>query len=108
MRETMLESELREEVTLLGGVCRKYTSPGRNGVPDRLIFMPGGKLFLAEMKAPGKKAEPLQLVEHTAMRRLGFPVFVIASYQELEEAICEIKRACGITNEPQYISFDKI
>ncbi len=79
MREREIESYLRDQVRALGGRAYKFESPGNNGVPDRLILLPGGKVVFAELKAPGKKPTPLQLVQHRRIQELGFVVWVIDS-----------------------------
>ena len=53
MREKMIESRLVQEVQSRGGLCWKFTSPGTDGVPDRIVLMPGGKIAFVEVKAPG-------------------------------------------------------
>ena len=55
MRERDVERYLRERVKQLGGRAYKFVSPGNNGVPDRIVMLPGGKLFFVELKAPGKE-----------------------------------------------------
>lgn len=45
----------------MGGLAPKFTSPGFDGVPDRLILLPGGKVAFIELKAPGKTLRPLQV-----------------------------------------------
>jgi len=61
LTEKQIETRLRLRVKEAGGKALKFVSPGYNGVPDRLIFMPGGRIYLVELKAPGKKPTPLQL-----------------------------------------------
>jgi hypothetical protein len=69
--EAKLELALRVWAIKQGGLCLKFVSPGHNGVPDRIIIMPGGKVSFVELKAPGCKPRPLQ--EHTLakLRALG-------------------------------------
>ena len=55
MRESYVESRLTTEVKKRGGLAVKFVSPGLDGVPDRLVLFPGGRLAFVEMKAPGKK-----------------------------------------------------
>ena len=43
MREKNIESKLAAEVRRRGGLAPKFVSPGLDGVPDRLILLPGGK-----------------------------------------------------------------
>ena len=55
------------------GMALKFVSPGMNGVPDRIVLMPDGKMAFVELKAPGKKPRPLQLKRKRMLERLGFP-----------------------------------
>ena len=58
-----LERELEKEVTnyarKVGILSFKFTSPGRRGVPDRILIGPGGTVFL-ELKREGEKPTKLQ------------------------------------------------
>jgi hypothetical protein len=36
VREKVIENYLCEEAKKIGGLCYKFTSPGRRGVPDRI------------------------------------------------------------------------
>lgn len=90
MKESVIEQRLRLRVRQLGGVAYKFTSPGRRGVPDRLVLLPRQKNFPAEavfveLKAPGKKPRGEQLREHERLRSLGFRVVVIDSLEALTE-----------------------
>lgn len=77
MREKTIESKLVKAVQDLGGMCPKFVSPGTDGMPDRLVLLPGGRLAFVELKAPGKEPRPLQLLRHAQLRRLGFDAFVL-------------------------------
>ena len=57
MLESVIESRLRQEAKKRGGMALKFVSPGMNGVPDRIVLMPGGKMAFVELKAPGESAE---------------------------------------------------
>lgn len=54
----------------------KLVCPGWAGVPDRLILMPGARVFFAETKDTGKKPNPRQRYVHGRLSGLGFTVFV--------------------------------
>lgn len=41
--ESTIESRLRKEAKIRGGMAVKFVSPGLSGVPDRLVLMPEGK-----------------------------------------------------------------
>jgi len=77
MLERDIERALVRRVTALGGMCEKFTSPGRRSVPDRLITMPGGHIIFVELKAPSKKPTELQKRDHARRRALGCEVRVI-------------------------------
>lgn len=91
MREKEIEKKLREETKARGGLALKFVSPGMSGMPDRLVLLPQGLMCFAELKAPGKKPRPLQLSRHQALRRLGFPVYVIDSAEGVREVLDEIQ-----------------
>lgn len=77
MREKYVEQALVKAVKIRGGICPKFTSPGMDGMPDRLVLFPGGKIGFVEVKAPGKEPRPLQIHRHEQLRRLGFQVYVL-------------------------------
>lgn len=87
MRESLIEKHLVACVTAMGGECRKITWPGRRGAPDRVVFLPGGRVVFFELKAPGKKAEPHQLREHKRMQAMGQRVEVVDSFERIEEIL---------------------
>ena len=93
MKEKEIEQELVRRVKAAGGICPKWVSPGYDGMPDRIILMPGGKIAFAEVKAPGKKPRPLQASRHQLLRQLGFKVYVIDSAEQIGGVIDEIRTA---------------
>lgn len=91
MREKTIEQKFTAAVKNAGGLALKFTSPGFDGVPDRLALLPGGKLAFVEVKAPGKKPRPLQLARHRTLRRLGFKVYVLDDEKQIGGMIDEIR-----------------
>lgn len=90
MRERDIEAYLRVQVKAAGGWAPKWTSPGNSGVPDRIVFLPGGLSVLVELKAPGGKPRPLQLAQHKRLRELGQDVRVIDSREQVDEMLREL------------------
>lgn len=90
MRERNIEAYLRDSVKKAGGIAYKWVSPGNNGVPDRIVIIPGGKIIFVELKAPGKKPTALQQVQHDKLRALGCDVRVIDSREGVEDLIKEL------------------
>lgn len=90
MREKQIEQQLVATVRKRDGLCPKWVSPGFDGVPDRIILLPGGRIAFAELKAPGKKPRPLQERRIAQLRRLGFNVYVIDSIEMIGGVLDEI------------------
>ena len=90
MREKIIEKELVRAVKDKGGIAPKFTSPGFDGMPDRLALLPGGRMGFVELKAPGKKPSALQLARHRLLRRLGFKVYVIDEINQIDSVLEEI------------------
>lgn len=91
MREKAIEQKFREAVKAVGGVAVKFTSPGWDGMPDRLALLPGGRMAFVEVKTPGKKPRPLQAARHRMLRRLGFKVYVLDDEEQIGGIIDEIQ-----------------
>ena len=91
MREKVIEQKLVSEVKKRGGICPKWVCPSFDGMPDRLIFLPGRKFGLVEVKAPGEKPRPLQLARHRLLEKLGFRVFVLDDISQIGGIINEIQ-----------------
>lgn len=83
MNEKEVEQRLVAAVKAAGGWCPKFISPGTDGMPDRIILMPGGHIAFVEVKAPGKKPRKLQIRRHVRLRHLGFLVFVLDDPAEI-------------------------
>lgn len=90
MREKTIEQKFREAVRNAGGLALKFTSPGWDGMPDRLALLPGGRMAFVEVKAPGKKPRPLQLARHRTLRQLGFRVYVLDDEKQIQTIISEM------------------
>jgi hypothetical protein len=94
MRESQIETYLRERVEAIGGLCYKFVSPGRKNVPDRLVLIGEettiGRTMFVELKAPGKKPTPGQLREHERLRLMGYPVFVIDSKEGVDSFMASL------------------
>jgi hypothetical protein len=90
MREKDIEQRLVQAVKRMGGIAPKFVSPGLDGVPDRLILIPGGKLAFAEMKAPGQTPRPLQQHRIGELRQLGFRVYIIDDINQIGGVLNEV------------------
>lgn len=93
MREKIIEQHLVKAVKNSGGVAPKLVCPGFDGMPDRLVLLPGGKIGFVEVKAPGKEPRPLQVARHGLLRRLGFKVYVLDAPEQIGGILDEIRTA---------------
>lgn len=91
MREREIERKLVKAVQKSGGLAVKLVSPGYDGMPDRLVLMPGGRAFFVELKRPKIKPRALQEARHRMLGSLGFTVFVIDDEKKIDEAIHAIQ-----------------
>ena len=83
MRERQIEQRLTQAVRKHQGLCPKWVSPGLDGVPDRIILLPGGRIAFAELKAPGKPLRPLQQRRKVQLEALGFRVYAIDNQEQI-------------------------
>ena len=90
MRERQIEQKFVKAVKAAGGIAPKLISPGFDGMPDRMVLMPGGHIGFVEVKAPGEKPRPLQLSRHRLLRRLGFKVYVLDDAEQIGGIIDDI------------------
>lgn len=82
--EKDLERKLRQNVERRDGLCLKWVCPGWIGVPDRIVLLPGGRIFFVEMKRPKDgKLSAMQRKWHEWLTRLGFSCWVIYTEEEL-------------------------
>lgn len=91
MREKVIEQKLVAAVKKNGGICPKFTSPGFDGMPDRLILMPSGRFAFVEVKAPGQKPRPLQTARHKLLHCLGFRVYILDDESKIGGILDEIR-----------------
>lgn len=90
MRESSLENRFNNKVKKSGGKALKFTSQGMNGMQDRLVLIPGGKVAFVELKAPGEKLEPLQEKRARDLRAMGFLVYKVDSKEAIDSFIAEV------------------
>ena len=91
MREKVIEQKLVSEVKRRGGICPKWVSPGFDGMPDRIVFLPGRHFGLVEVKTPGERPRPLQVSRHRLLMRLGFLVYVLDGPEKIGGILDEIQ-----------------
>lgn len=91
MREKTIERQLTVAVKNAGGLALKLVSPGFDGIPDRLVFLPKGIIAFVELKRPGEKLRPLQVKRKNQLEALGFLVYCIDAIEQIGGVLDEIQ-----------------
>ena len=88
--ERDIERYLVRRVTQLGGVAYKFVSPGRVGVADRIVLLPGGVVWFVELKTATGRLSPLQKVFAADMARMGMNYALLRTKEEVDEIITRL------------------
>lgn len=90
--EKDVEQRLRKGVEALGGRCMKLVSQGNNGVPDRLVLLPGGRCVFVELKRPKYgKLSAVQVAQQNRLASMGFDVRVLSTNLSVDAFIREVE-----------------
>ena len=90
LSERDIEQRLVKAVKAKGGLAPKFVSPGFDGVPDRIVLLPHGRIAFIELKANGRKLRPLQVKRKRQLESLGFLVYCIDSPEQIEPLLRKI------------------
>ena len=89
--EKDIEKKLRQRVEAYGGKCLKWVCPGWSGVPDRIVLLPGARIYFVETKRPkGGVVSKLQIKWREWLTALGFRVFTIWTFADLYDFLEEV------------------
>ena len=91
LQEKDIEKYFVRRVRDAGGKAYKFVSPGNNGVPDRMVCLPGGRVVFVELKAPGKVPRPMQIHQIGILREFGFRVEIVDSKESVDEFISSLQ-----------------
>ena len=90
-KENRVERRLIDGVKALGGITFKFISPGRAGVPDRVVILPGGTVHFVELKARGGRASALQQRVLAKLRRMDVTALVLTGVDEVERYLDNLR-----------------
>ncbi|WP_295450956.1 VRR-NUC domain-containing protein [uncultured Thiodictyon sp.] len=98
--ERAIEQHLAALVRAAGGIAYKWSSPGRPGVPDRLVILPGApaRVIGVEVKAPGKRPTVLQARVLAALAALGVEVAVVDSRAAAQALVASVAPEAASTS----------
>lgn len=89
-RERNVEKYLREQIEKRKGLCLKLTSPGQDGMPDRIVALPGGRVCFVELKTGAGVLSPVQRYQLKRLMDLGLTCSVIRSKKGVEVYLRDI------------------
>jgi hypothetical protein len=81
--ESALEAFFRNRVRLAGGIALKM-APTVTGIPDRIVIMPGGRVFFVELKTEKGVVSAVQKMWHERLSSKGARVVVLYGKAEIE------------------------
>lgn len=102
MLEKEIEKKLRVRITKMGCLFEKFTSPGRRGVSDRIITIPGrpAHIIFLELKAEGGQEEPLQKRQREIRLSMGSDARLVTGWAEAEAFAEEVRQICDTIRIP--------
>lgn len=89
MLEKDIEKLFRDEIKKAGGKSYKFTSPGNDGVPDRIVMLPDGRIVFVELKTDTGKLSKLQELQCRQIAELGQTVRVLHGLAEVRDFFLE-------------------
>jgi len=88
--EKQIEAYLVRRVKALGGVAYKFVSPAHRGVADRIVVLPGGRVWFVEVKQISGRLSPLQRVFADKIAALGCNYRIVWSKEDVDAFIAAI------------------
>lgn len=91
-RESEIENTLVEGVVKLGGQCLKWVSPGRAGVPDRVVLMPCGRVHFVELKSLSGRVSAVQQHFIEKANALGHHIHVLKGQRSVLSFLSHLEK----------------
>ena len=94
IREKDVERYLVHQCKEIRALCWKFVSPGRIGVPDRIVLW-RGRIWFVELKSKGRKPTAIQRLVFGMLDRAGFPVRVLDSHDAVDHFMSRVMIECA-------------
>lgn len=88
--EKDIERKLVSGVRSIGGIAYKFVSPGNDGVPDRMICLPGGRVIFIELKTERGRLTVRQERQIERLTALGVDCRVLYGEKQVEDFLLEL------------------
>lgn len=93
MLEKDIEKRFVAGVTALGGKAYKFVSPAHRGVSDRLVVLPGGRVWFVELKTEVGKLTALQEHFRREVQALGANYICLYGAQDVDNWLLYVEVA---------------
>lgn len=84
-QEKDIEAYLKKQLSLIGGVCWKFTSPGTAGVPDRIVLVKNMVCFVELKRPKGGRLSEVQKIRRLQLDELGAHVYLINTKEKADK-----------------------
>lgn len=105
MTEADIEQRMRKAIESRGGLCLKFVSPGNNGVPDRIVITPLGRIVFVELKTENGVLSGIQrlMIDSLHLRRVD--VRVLSGWKAVERFINELdwSKPTNVMGDPEIL-----
>lgn len=91
VRENKVEKYLNTQVNKIGGLTRKWVSPGHDGVPDRIVIIKGNVWFVEVKTVDGTMTET-QVREHKRLKDAGAEVYTVYGNFDVDKFITMVNK----------------
>lgn len=89
-RENNVETYFKDEWRRIGGITRKFVSPGHVGVTDQIGII-NGVVWFVEIKPIGESLAPWQMREQRRLVDAGANVITLRGHAEVDEFIRHVQ-----------------
>lgn len=89
--EKDIERKLVSGVRSIGGIAYKFVSPGNDGVPDRMVCLPGGRVIFIELKTERGRLTVRQERQIGRLTAMGMDCRVLYGEKQVEDFLLELK-----------------
>lgn len=81
--EQPVEDYFRTRIQQRGGLAIKM-APMQAGIPDRLVILPGNRMYLVELKRDDTRRSAIQKVWHRRLAKIGTTVVTLHGRAEID------------------------
>lgn len=86
--ESKVEDDLKKKIKEAGGLCLKLPAILYTGIPDRLVLLPGGRVFFVELKrAKRGRVAAMQDRFREILCSLGFTCVILKGRPDLDNFV---------------------